>query len=277
MAKGLTDARHYAAIAEVLRKNGADAEGTFQPGEMAQKLQDTCDFRYGEGHNEGYDKGLEVGFREGTEAGRQAEYDRFWDTYQQNGNRTSYNYAFYGDGWTDETFKPKYDIVLIGNNASGMFRYSRITNLKQLLLDAGVKLDTSNCTYLLQTFQSSEIAHLPEIDARKAVNTSYMCGSDCKVVTIDKLLVSETTPLSSTFIGAGYLENIVFEGTIGQNVDLHWSPLTAESIESTVAALSDTASGMTASFKQSAVNAAFSWEEWLALVAAKPNWTITLA
>lgn len=277
MAKGLTDARHYAAIAEVLRKNGADREGRFQPGEMAEKLQAACDFRYGEGHNEGYDKGLETGFREGTDAGKQAEYDRFWDTYQQNGNRVTYTYAFSSYGWTDELFKPKYDIVLVGNASSGMFHSSRITNLKQLLLDAGVKLDTSNCTYLLQTFQSSEITHLPEIDARKAANTSYMVGSGCKVVTIDKLLVSETTPLSSTFIGSNSLENIVFEGTIGQNVDLHWSPLTAESIESTVAALSDTASGMTASFKQSAVNGAFTSEEWLALVAAKPNWTITLA
>lgn len=277
MAKGLTDARHYAAIAEVLRKNGADTEGTFRPGEMAQKLQDTCDFRYGEGHNEGYDKGLEVGFREGTEAGRQAEYDRFWDTYQQNGNRTLYDYAFNSLAWTDEIFKPKYDIVPVGNNANGMFRASGITNLKQLLLDAGVKLDTSNCIYLLQTFQTSEITHIPEIDARIATNTSYMVGSGCKVVTIDKLLVSETTPLFSTFNGSNYLENIVFEGTIGQNVDLHWSPLTAESIESTVAALSDTTSGMTASFKQSAVNAAFTTDEWNALVAAKPNWTITLA
>lgn len=277
MAKGLTDARHYAAIAEVLRKNGADSEGTFQPGEMAEKLQAACDFRYGEGHNEGYDKGLETGFREGRSAGRQAEYDRFWDTYQQNGQRTSYEYAFKGGGWTDKIFKPKYDIIPNAYGASAMFQYSSITNLKQLLLDAGVRLDTSNCVFLLQTFQGSEITHIPEIDARKATNTSYMVGSQCKVHTIDKLLVSETTPLSSTFIDSRYLENIVFEGTIGQNVDLHWSPLTKASIESVMAALSDTASGMTASFQQSAVNGAFPSDEWLALVAAKPNWTITLA
>ena len=222
-------------------------------------------------------KVYDAGYNKGKADGRQAEYDRFWDIFQQNGNRTSYNYAFFGYTWTDEIFKPKYDFVLVGNSASGMFHSSGITNLKQLLLDAGVKLDTSNCTYLLQTFQSSEITHLPEIDARNAVNTSYMVGSSCKVHTIDKLLVSETTPLFSTFNGSNYLENIVFEGTIGQNVDLHWSPLTAESIESTVAALSDTTSGMTASFKQSAVNAAFTTDEWNALVAAKPNWTITLA
>ena len=226
---------------------------------------------------ENQQKVYDAGYNKGKADGIQAEYDRFWDTYQQNGNRTLYDYAFNSRAWTDEIFKPKYDMIPESYGASGMFHLSGITNLKQLLLDAGVKLDTSNCIYLLQTFQNSEITHIPEIDARKATNTSYMVGSQCKVVTIDKLLVSETTPLFSTFNGSNYLENIVFEGTIGQNVDLHWSPLTAESIESTVAALSDTASGMTASFKQSAVNAAFSWEEWLALVAAKPNWTITLA
>lgn len=251
---------------------------------IAEKLKTIAENEkkvYDAGYNAGYDAGggadAEAVYQQGIADGRQAEYDLFWDVYQQNGQRTKYSYAFAYDGWTDETFKPKYDIVIVGNNASGMFHTSSITDLKQILLDAGVKLDFSQCTFLLQTFQSSSITHLPEIDARKATNTSYMCGSDCKVVTIDKLLVSETTPLQTTFDWCRNLENIVFEGTIGQNVDLHWSPLTKASIESVIAALSDTASGMTASFQQSAVNGAFTTDEWNALVAAKPNWTITLA
>ena len=34
----------------------------------------------------------------------------FWDVYQQNGVRTSYDGAFGGEGWTTEIFKPKYNI-----------------------------------------------------------------------------------------------------------------------------------------------------------------------
>lgn len=274
MAKGLTDARHYAAIAEVLRKNGTDREGTFQPGEMAEKLQAACDFRYGEGHNEGYDKGLETGFREGMDAGRQAEYDRFWDVFQDYGNRTDYDAAFFRSGFNEINFFPKYD--LIPTSLIQSFMNSKIKNLKQILVDAGVVLDTSNCTNFYYAFYASSITHFPDIDLRKATNCEYMFR-DSLATTIDKLIVCDKNNLSKSFANALNLENIVFEGTIGQNVDLHWSPLTKASIESVMAALSDTASGMTASFQQSAVNGAFTADEWLALVAAKPNWTITLA
>lgn len=50
------------------------------------------------------------------DAGKQAEYDRFWDAYQQNGTRGSYSYAFGGVAWTDETLKPKY--LPLGNTIS---------------------------------------------------------------------------------------------------------------------------------------------------------------
>ena len=37
-------------------------------------------------------------------AGKQAEYDAFWDAYQSNGERASYENAFSGRGWNDITF-----------------------------------------------------------------------------------------------------------------------------------------------------------------------------
>lgn len=259
---------------------------------IAEKLQTIADNEkkvYDSGYDAGYNAGggaeVEAAYQQGIADGKQEEYDRFWDVFQANGERTDYSYCFYRNNFDNTTFKPKYD--LIPSMAGSMFRQSVITDLKQLLLNAGVVLDTSRCTAFTQAFQSSKITHIPDIDARMATNTSYMVSSECKVVTIDKLLVSETTPLSTTFVGANNLKNVVFEGTIGQNVDLHWSPLTKESIESAMTALSDTASGMTASFGTAAVNTAFETsqgasdgstsEEWLALVAAKPNWTITSA
>ena len=54
--------------------------------------------------------------------GKQDEYDRFWDLYQDYGNRRSYRHAFAGYGWTVDTFKPKYKMTPIGSlNAVDMF------------------------------------------------------------------------------------------------------------------------------------------------------------
>lgn len=33
-------------------------------------------------------------FNTGASAGKQEAYDTFWDTFQKNGNRRNYNYAF---------------------------------------------------------------------------------------------------------------------------------------------------------------------------------------
>ena len=57
------------------------------------------------------------GVADGVADGRQAEYDEFWDAFQQNGNRTDYHFGFAGKGWRDETFKPKYDIVVRGGDS----------------------------------------------------------------------------------------------------------------------------------------------------------------
>ena len=58
-------------------------------------------------------------------------YDTFWDTYQQNGKRTNYQYAFSGKGWNDTTFKPKYDISVSGNGG-WMFAGSQIKDFENM-------------------------------------------------------------------------------------------------------------------------------------------------
>ena len=63
------------------------------------------------------------------DAGKKAEYDAFWDTFQNNGNRTTYSYAFYGSavGWNDTTFNPKYPIKIIYGEC--LFQNSPITRI----------------------------------------------------------------------------------------------------------------------------------------------------
>ena len=76
-----------------------------------------------------YEAGELVGFKNG----KQAEYDAFWDTFQDYGNRRAYYQAFQ-KYWTDETYNPKYPIITDdgGNtNAYDIFAYnSNITDTK---------------------------------------------------------------------------------------------------------------------------------------------------
>ena len=57
----------------------------------------------------GWDNGE---FEAGKAEGAKSEYDRFWDGYQENGNKISYRFAFYGSSWNDTTFHPKYPIKM---------------------------------------------------------------------------------------------------------------------------------------------------------------------
>lgn len=172
------------------------------------------------------------------EAGRLKEWSDFWDSYQSNGARDNYGGAF-SKWWSDSIFRPKYDIVATRMDVT--FQYSGITNLKKILINQGVTLDTSQNTTLLQAFQGSRITYVPEIDARKTTNTSYCFGSGPSVIEIDKFKVSSTTPFSNTFNRAEALEKLIIEGTIGQNgFNVQWSTkLTHESLMSILNALED--------------------------------------
>lgn len=142
-------------------------------------------------------------YNAGYAAGKQAEYDAFWDAYQQNGARTEYQYAF-AYYWYDSIFKPKHPLVV--TNGQGMFMYSEITEVPEL--------DLTNCTSTNSMFYKS------------------------KVVTIDKLKISETTPIhTAMFNFCYYLANLTIEGTIAQNINLNSANLEHDSIISVINAL----------------------------------------
>jgi hypothetical protein len=206
-------------------------------------------------------------------------YDTFWDAYQSQGTRDSYRYAFAGFGWTDEIFKPKYNIV---NRSSGdsMFAYSRIRDMKSCLESCGVTLDLSKSTYTgYFAMYCSYLTTLPKIDLSSATsNTSTFYN--CPVLkTIDELVVSENTVFQSSFNLCPALENMIVTGTLAKNgFDVQWSTkLSKASIESIINALSSTTSGLTVTISKTAKEAAFTAEEWSALIATKTNWTISLA
>ena len=51
-------------------------------------------------------------YDKGVSDGKKSECDEFWDVFQNYGNGPvdGYEYAFMYRHWTDENFKPKYDI-----------------------------------------------------------------------------------------------------------------------------------------------------------------------
>ena len=231
---GVIDSKRLENIASAIRdKTGTDT--TYAPSEMP------------------------IGIEEVYEKGQEKERSDFWDIFQQNGARTNYIYGFGGYGWNDTTFKPKYNIVPTGS-ASGLFYDVRIKNLEDLLLKAGVTLDTSNCTGMVNAFRDSSVTVVPTINTAKfdsgnLQNTFRNCLS---LVTIRKLILQTDGKqiYTSTFDECSNLQNIVVEGVIGRTVTFRWSPLSVGSLKSIISCLKDYTGGSehsyTVTFKASA-------------------------
>ena len=255
-----TDSKHYENMAAKIReKTGTDA--TYKPSEMPS--------------------GVDAVYK----AGMQAEHDKFWDAYMSRRDRPGdFEYAFSYYGWTDETFNPTCDIVPL--KARYMFISTRILNLAEILERNGVVLDTSKVTDFTQMFNSARCVHIPTIDMSSATITRYAFNSTPYLTKIDKLIVSEQTTFDLTFSSQTSLKDIVFEGVIGNSINLQGCPLSRESITSTIEHLSSTVTGQTLTLNLSAVNTAFETSsgaadgstsaEFAALVATKTNWTITM-
>lgn len=216
------------------------------------------------------------------DAGKQAQEDAFWDAYQQNGTRTDYATAFGGKGWTNDMFKPKYDMK--PTNAMYMFRAGAISgDLVEILDNLGVTLDFSECTAAIELFSNTYnltrvgILDFSKISGANLGNMFAWSG----VKTIDKVIVTQNVHFSNFPGAAQQLENITFEGTIAQKgLDLQYSTkLSKASIASIINALSATTSGLSITLSKTAVTNAFgstTASEWTTLVGTKSNWTINL-
>ena len=176
------------------------------------------------------------------EAGRQAAYDSFWDLYQRNGSRMDYANGFAGGGWTNETFKPKYDINALDNSYM-LFARSAITgDLDEILKENGVtvKYCTSSASYL---FQSSQFSRIGDIDLGKHSLTNTFSGCT-KLETIASINVSKTSKIVGAFNGSTALKNLTLIGPLKVNgLDVSPCPLTHESLMSIINALEAKTSG----------------------------------
>lgn len=223
----------------------------------------------------------------GFEAGKQAEYDAFWDTYQQNGNRSDYANAFSGKGWTNETFRPKYDII--SNQSYMLFRYCGIVgNLGDVIRATGKKVILEG--NIQMAFNNTRLEIIDGVEFSGVItNLGDTFNFNSSLVEIKMpLLVGEKTANINGFNGCTNLEEVRFDGTICINgLNLQWSKkLSKASIENVISCLSTTTSGLTVTLSKTAVNKAFETGEgyadgsdsaaWSTLIATKSNWTISL-
>lgn len=222
---------------------------------------------------------------EAFEAGKKSEYDAFWDEYQDYGQPVEYAFYF-GLGWNDTIFRPKYNLIFRGR-ADQAFFYCKITNLKKILEDRKLIMDTSQCTNFYQTFGNSKITHIPTLDLTNA-NSLYGILNCAYLVSVDNIILKNGafTEIRQAF-NAKNLESINFTGSFYNDGLIFTSTvLNKTSITSIVNALSDTTTNLTVTLSLTAVNNAFETtegaadgstsEEWLALTETKSNWTISL-
>jgi hypothetical protein len=233
------------------------------------------------GWDNGYNEGWEAGGINGYGEGKLAEYDSFWDTCQNNGNRKNYSYAF-TCGWTPQNFKPKYKIILPANNYGGvgMFRWFNPTSQALDYREVKDMIDTSATTNATEMFCSARINYI-DVDLSNAttLNKCFSAEWQGNLLTTLTLKVSDKcTNYSGAFGYCINLSNLTFpeDSDIAVSISFSDCPLTKASITSVINALSSSATGKTATFKKTAKEAAFTAEEWQALIATKSNWNISL-
>ena len=209
-----------------------------------------------------FPQGYEERIGDVYEAGKQAEYNAFWDIAQNYGDAAGVNYYYkfcYADMWNDENFNPKHDLICSETTTGAQQLFRLNTNIT----------DTKKPIKVLGT------------------NAGGMFYNATNLVTIRKLIVHKNVSFGTTFNWCSSLENIVVEGEIGKEIDIQYSPkLTKASIISLINALSTTTNEISIIFSKTAVNNAFETgtgsadgstsAEWLALIATKTNWTISL-
>ena len=204
------------------------------------------------------------------EAGKKAQYDAFWDAYQENGNRTEYGMLFAGPGWTPEIFKPKYTIRpgSVGNHYM-MFARTGIEVLDERVLD------TSQVTGFQMSLYNSPKLRSVTIDIRSLKAFADVFNYDGALETVVLKNVPETCNFTDGFISCNKLANFTLTGTIGGTaLDLRWSGLlTDDSVQCIIDHLKDRTGTATATLTFHKDVGARLTAEQKATITAK-NWTL---
>lgn len=228
------------------------------------------------------------GVAEVYEAGGKASLHELWNKLQNGGWNTNYA-ASLGSIWTVETFKPEYDITI--RTGAYAFAFNRLGgDLVELFENLGRKLDLTRAINVSNIFQASQFTRIgifccPTGGWWNAFNgcTYLETIDEWGKPTEDEEI---TGGLTGCFTGCTALKNIRVRGKIAEDINFQWCPLSYDSIVNIMSHLSDTTQWKTLTLSEAAVNKAFETSasandgstspEWLALVATKQNWAISL-
>ena len=143
----------------------------------------------------------------------------FWDTFQTIGERKNYEYAFYGIGWNDSNYTPKYS-------------FGKPTHLTAMFNGCGIT-DT-----------------LFPIDATtNPTSHSMIFLNASKLITIRKIIVNSATTFLRWFNGCKALVNIEFEGEIGNDISFAVASLLSnESVQNIIDHLTSVSTAKTVTF-----------------------------
>lgn len=235
-------------------------------------------------------------YDDGYEDGKQAEWNAFWDSYQDNGNKAIYNYAF--AHWNNEIFKPKYNMTPTRSENTFFGFVAKpncCTDLVEILEHCNVILDLSKSTIMNYTFADSSFSRVGIVDMSSATSMVGLFYNS-KVETIDEIILKAdgSSVFTNWFLYAYNLVNVKFTGVIAQSgLNLqHSKKLSRASIESILSHLDDVYHGTARSItlSKAAVDKAFETSEgandgstsmdWLTWIIAVGDdygkWTISL-
>ncbi len=211
-------------------------------------------------------------------AGQQAEYDRFWDAYLQNGNISGSYYLFTGMGWTEDTLYPKYNVFDgLKIHYYSFFECEFAGDLAERFTSLGLGDTMAFGSSPMQAFRSmNKVTRLPILGVSKATSLNYLFTECLKLETIDKLIISNdgATTFNSTFNNCPMLQNIRFEGVIGKDISFsNSSHLTEESVQDIIDHLKDL-TGQTAQKVTFHTDVLLKLTEEQMLAITAKNWTM---
>lgn len=210
-------------------------------------------------------------YNDGFEKGKDAEWDEFWEEFQNGGTRQRYEYAFYM--FTPSLFKPKYKKFICRAQAQ-LFRYFGYYGVDAAhdFVEMGIELDFSNSasgdfSFIFAT--GGGIKRLGTIDLTKATTLTYAfagpyAAHNDRLQQIDKLICAENNAWEkNSFANATALSHIGFEGVVARSLYLQECPLDVESMKAAILCLKNFAG----TDKESVYTVKFSDSCWVALEA----------
>lgn len=246
---------------------------------------------YTKGETDGHTAGYQEGYDKGEQAGKEQGTSEYWDLFQNYGERTLYRDAFIE--WGGEHLRPKYKVVPTGSGSTVRVFYNngKLKKIEAQYFDfTQTPRTTTSAEGFYYTF--AQCSQLEEVEDVGIANQKYLTRtfSGCdNLKMIACIYVEADTVFNNTFQGCVSLEHVTFDGVIGQN-GLNLSACTKLSKatwQNVISCLSATTTGLSITGSLESVKKAFETapganngntsDEWLALIATKPNWTITLA